>query len=244
MLRRKEDVLANNISLFMTNFKNQTYEFPLAPEMFEYSRSSGNEKISITSLGEINRLAKKADLGTVDMTFAIPIDLSKKRSYFTGKKLRWRTKTGGKDYVGLLDAMFTRHEVVRVVLTNTKFNHQVVFDDFSYEMNGIGDAYIVRIKMTEWRDYAPKILKKGPIPKKVVKVKPRPPKKNKIGVGSTVIVNGRLHYSSQGARPGLTEVNAKRKINFVNPKGSHPYHVTLLDGRWRGWVKKSAVRSV
>lgn len=236
--------MANNISLFMTNFKNQTYEFPMAPEMFEYSRSAGNEKISINSLGEINRLAKKVDLGTVDMTFTIPIDLTKKRSYFTGKKLRWRTKTGGASYVRLLNAMFTRHEVVRVVLTNTMFNHQVVFDDFSYELNGIGDAYIVRIKMTEWRDYAPKVLKKGPIPKKVVKVKPRPPKKNKIGVGSTVIVNGRLHYSSQGERPGLTEVNAKRKINFVNPGAPCPYHVTNMQNGWRGWVKKSAVRSV
>ncbi|MHC8464484.1 hypothetical protein [Weissella tructae] len=231
-----------NISLFMTNFKNQTYEFPIAPESFEFKRDAGNEKISITSLGEINRLAKKANLGTVDMTFSVPIDLSRQRRYYSGKKLNWRGKTGGKNYMGLLEAMFTRHEVVRVVLTDTRFNFQVTFDDFTYSMSGSGDEYIVNITMTEWRDYAPKVLKKGPIPKKVVPVKQRPSKK--VGVGSTVIVNGRLHYDSHGARPGQTEVNARRKINFVNPGAKYPYHVTLLDNRWRGWVSKSAVRSV
>lgn len=230
------------ISLFMTNFKNQTYEFPMAPESIEYKRDAGNEKISITSLGEINRLAKRANLGTLDMTLTIPIDLRRHRRYYTGKNIKWRSNVGGKSYMGLLEAMFTKHEVVRVVLTDTLFNRSVTFDDFTWSLSASGDEYIVNITMTEWRDYAPKVLKKGPIPKKVVKVKPRPSKK--VGVGSTVIVNGRLHYSSQGARPGQTEVNARRKINFVNPGAKYPYHVTNMQGGWRGWVSKSAVRSV
>lgn len=232
----------DKISLFMTNFKNQTYEFPMTPETFEFKRESGNEKITITSLGEINRLAKKANLGTVDMTFTIPIDLTARRRYYTGKNIKWRSKTGGKNYMSLLNAMFTKHEVVRVVLTNTLFNHQVTFDDFSYDMSNSGDEYVVHIKMTEWRDYAPKIMKKGPIPKKVIKIKPRPSKK--LGIGSEVICNGTLHYSPQGDRPGITEVNARRRINFTSPGNPYPYHVTNLQGGFRGWVKKSAVRSV
>jgi len=230
------------ISLFMTNFKNQTYEFPIAPESIEYKRDAGNEKISITSLGEINRLAKKANLGTLNMMLTIPIDLRRHRRYFSGKNIKWRSSTGGKNYMSLLEAMFTKHEVVRVVLTDTLFNRSVTFDDFTWSLSASGDEYIVNITMTEWRDYAPKVLKKGPIPKKVVKVKSRPSKK--IGVGSTVIVNGRLHYDSHGARPGLTEVNARRKINFVNPGAKYPYHVTNMQGGWRGWVSKSAVRRI
>ena len=231
-----------NISLFMTNFKNQTYEFPLTPADFTFKRDSGNETISITSLGEINRLAKGVKLGTVDMKFSIPVDLRKRRSYFTGKNIKWRTAKGGENYIKLLNAMFTKHEVVRVVLSNTMFNYQMTFEDFRYEMNGSGEEYFVSITMKQWRDYAPKVLKKGPIPKKVVKVKPRPAKK--LGLGSTVICNGTLHYSPQGDRPGITEVNARRKINYVSPGNPYPYHVALVGGGNRGWVKKSAVRSV
>lgn len=236
--------MSNDISMYMTNFKNQTYEFPMAPSEFTFNRSAGNEKIQVIELGEINRLATKANLGSVSLKFNIPIDTSKRRSYWSGKRVGWMGKRAGEKYIGLLNDMFTKHEVVRVVLTNTKFNNLYTFDDFNYGLSGNGEEYEVEITLTEWRDYAPLVLKKAPIPKKVIKKKPRPAPSNKIGIGSTVIVNGQLHYDSWGRGPGVIEKNARRKINFMAPGRKCPIHVTNMQGGWRGWVTRGSVRSV
>ena len=59
-----------------------------------------------------------------------------------------------------------------------------------------------------------------------------------------MIVNGQLHRDSYGAGPGQWRNNFKGKINFINLKGSHPYHVTTLSGGWQGWVLKDAVEVV
>ena len=65
-----------------------------------------------------------------------------------------------------------------------------------------------------------------------------------IMMGSEVIVNGQLHGSSYGDAPGKTLSNYRGKVNFINLKGSHPYHVTTLDGGWLGWVLKDSVEAV
>ena len=66
----------------------------------------------------------------------------------------------------------------------------------------------------------------------------------KVTIGSTVIVNGRLHRDSYGQGAGKTLSNYRGKINFINEKGSHPYHVTDLNGGWLGWVRRSDVAGV
>ena len=65
-----------------------------------------------------------------------------------------------------------------------------------------------------------------------------------IMIGSEVIVNGRIHGSSYGDAPGKTLSNSRGKVNFINLKGSHPYHVTTLSGGWLGWVHKDSVQGV
>lgn len=65
-----------------------------------------------------------------------------------------------------------------------------------------------------------------------------------IVIGSTVVVNGVLHRDSYGNGSGQTRTNYTGKVNFINTKGSHPYHVTTPDGGWLGWVLASAVVGV
>ncbi|MDE7060884.1 MAG: hydrolase, partial [Lachnospiraceae bacterium] len=59
-----------------------------------------------------------------------------------------------------------------------------------------------------------------------------------------VLVNGRLHRDSYGNGPGQTKNNYRGKINFINQKGSHPYHVTTPTGGWLGWVTADSVKGV
>lgn len=63
-------------------------------------------------------------------------------------------------------------------------------------------------------------------------------------IGSEVIVNGRLHGSSYGDAPGQMRSNLRGKVNFINLKGSHPYHIADMNGGWLGWVTKDSVRVV
>ena len=48
-------------------------------------------------------------------------------------------------------------------------------------------------------------------------------------------------YDSYGAKPGKTFTNYKGKVNFINKKGTHPYHVTTPSGGWLGWVTAGSV---
>ncbi len=236
--------MAGKISLYFTNYRNNTYEMPIAPEEVHVKTESGNEKVNVINLGEISRLASATKLSQMDIALTLPMDLRKRKSYWTAKKIKYPSVKGGQKYVRFLEAVFQRHEVVRVVFTGTRINKQFTFDSFEYSLSGSGDEYKVNISMSEWRDYSPLVLKKAPLPKKskkkVIKKKKRPSKK--LGVGSTVIVNGRLHYSSWGDRPGVTEKNARRKINFVAPGRKCPYHVTNMQGGWRGWVTAKSIR--
>ena len=72
-----------------------------------------------------------------------------------------------------------------------------------------------------------------------------PPKKAvapaEITQGCTVILNGRVHRDSYGSNPGKTFSNYKGKVNLINTKGTHPYHVTTPEGSWLGWVTKESV---
>jgi hypothetical protein len=232
-------------SLYFTNFKNQTFEFPMTPSALSFATDAGNQTVTVIELGEINRLAPKRNLGSMSITLRIPRDLTKRKRYWTGQKITWPTATGGDSYVQLLTDMHERHEVVRVVLTGTPINYQFTLEKLEKGFDTTLDEWIIDIDLIEWRDYAAKVLKVAPLPPKtktpVVVKKPRPSGGN-ITVGSTVIVNGQLHRDSYGSGPGLTEVNATRKVNFTAPGRAFPYHVTLLDGGWRGWVSASAVR--
>lgn len=75
-------------------------------------------------------------------------------------------------------------------------------------------------------------------------VEERESSSDKIMIGSEVILNGRLHRDSYGKGPGQTRTNYKGKINLINEKGSHPYHVTTPEGSFLGWVTKESVKGV
>ncbi|MDF7636922.1 hypothetical protein PT274_01410 [Leuconostocaceae bacterium ESL0958] len=242
--------MSKKIKLCITNSANQTFEMPITPSEFEFKRSSGNDKATVVNLGQIIRLANQSELGNVDLKITIPIDLSQKKHYWSADHLNWSGNEGGLSYMNLLEDIFSKHEVVRVILTNTRFNNLFVFDDFSYNLSKSGTEYEVSITLTEWRNYDPIIVKRAPLPPRpvgqprpIVVEQPRPAPPAAVGVGSVVIVNGQLHRDSYGGGPGLTEVNAQRKINFTANGRPCPYHVTNMQGGWRGWVTADSVRA-
>jgi hypothetical protein len=60
-------------------------------------------------------------------------------------------------------------------------------------------------------------------------------------IGAEVFLNGEVFYSSYGTKPSVAFSNRKVKINLINMKGSHPYHVTTLEGGALGWAAKDSL---
>ncbi len=104
----------------------------------------------------------------------------------------------------------------------------------------------VKIKLKQFREYGTKTVKVGGggMSIQARRAKSTVRASVPVGIGSEVVVNGRLHRDSYGGGAGKTLSNYRGKINFVNQKGSHPYHVTSLSGGWLGWVTAGSVQGV
>lgn len=69
-----------------------------------------------------------------------------------------------------------------------------------------------------------------------------PPTPPKVGVGSTVLVNGRLYVDSYGSKGGKNLNNFKAKVSIVKTGKPFPYHVTTLQGSPLGWVSANSIK--
>lgn len=65
---------------------------------------------------------------------------------------------------------------------------------------------------------------------------------SKIGVGSTVIVNGRLYVDSNGSKGGKVLTNFKAKVSIVRTGKPFPYHVATLQESPLGWVSVNSIK--
>ncbi|EJF33715.1 hypothetical protein JC2156_04250 [Weissella koreensis KCTC 3621] len=230
------------ISLFITRKDGSVHEMPMVPETISYSKESGNSQIDVIQLGEITRLGN-TKLSRIDLDIRLPVDLRANKSYITASRLEWDS---GNKYQDMLHDIFENHEVARFVITDTFFNDVFTIESYEPTLNEQAGMYTVSLKLVQWVDYAPLILTQAPVPKsqhaRPTQVQNPRSSGGNIGVGSVVIVNGQLHRDSYGSGPGLTEANATRKVNFTAPGRAYPYHVTMMDGGWRGWVSAESVR--
>ena len=119
----------------------------------------------------------------------------------------------------------------------------MTIENFEYGFEkGYDEEYVYTLDLKQYREFAAtKVPKSKKKKKKSKKGKKRisPPKK--FGVGSSVVVNGRLYMDSNGNGPGAYEKNAKRQV--INIATGHKYPICVgINGVARGWVKKSDVK--
>ncbi|HCS85296.1 MULTISPECIES: hypothetical protein [Lactococcus] len=224
--------MAEHIGVYLTNHQNKTIELPVSPEEVMLALERNNETVEILKLGEVNRIGEFL-LQDISIDSTLPVK---------AKSAQVTTASVVKDasfYLDFMKAWFDSKKAGRFTISTTKINVRVTIEKLDYGFkNGNADEYAFTLSMKEWRDYS---AKRAPVvPKPTPPKKPAPPAK--IGIGSTVIVNGQLHVDSYGGGPGQIERNAKRKINFIASGRSCPYHVTDMSGGWRGWVTAGSVR--
>ena len=313
-------------SLFITDSKNNTYEFPMTPVEFNTQGDSGNQTIDVINLGQINHLNLTRKLNALPLSLTIPVDLSTRQSYWTGKKLHSNSSTGGNDYITFLTNIFEAHEVIRVILSGTKFNNIYTIEKLNVGFKDADNSqWQVELELLEWRDYSPPIVKIVPPPapliqkhkyaagqmiiissfydsstaptsqahipsswmspvlitavsndnvhnpyklqwgsgsstvsnhwcndgdirglwsdkQKVLSSQPRVNPPAKIGLGSQVILNGRVFADSYGGGAGATFTNRKMQITLLASGRAKPYCVGPSKGQYTGWVAAGSVK--
>lgn len=224
---------------------------PIAPSSLKIGFNSQNKTLNLINDGEINVLKDPglleiefdAMLPDVKYPFAIYKDGFEKADKFIDEINKLKMDKRPFQFI----VTRTRPDGTPIFNTNIKVSLE------EYEMQEDAEEgfdVILSIKLKQYKPYGTKKIKieKGSKDNgnqaKTTEVKERESDKGKIMIGSEVIVNGRLHRDSYGKGPGQTRTNYKGKINLINEKGSHPYHVTTLEGAYLGWVTKDSVKGV
>lgn len=224
--------MAEHIGVYLTDHKNKTIELPVSPEEVMLSLERNNSTVDIIKFGEVNQIgANKLKSITIDSFLAVKAKSSQVKTASVVKDASF--------YLDFIKTWFDSKKVGRITVSTTKIDVRVTVESLEWGFKkGNADEYVFTLELKEWRDITLKATKKNIAPPP----KPKPKPSGKIGIGSTVIVNGQLHVDSYGGGPGQIERNATRKINFMASGRSCPYHVTDMNGGWRGWVTAGSVR--
>ena len=227
---------------FFINYDNQVVQLPVNPEKVEVKFSGNNSTTEIIQLGEIN-LLKDRKLAEISFESFFPQD-----DWFPAVRTRGSFKRPD-FYKSFFEGIQKDKKPCRLIITGLNITMKTSVENFSYYHQGGDheDAYY-SLDFKEYRDYhitqipIDPSLKRPTAPAKSPTSQPaRPATPAQITKGCDVILNGRVHYDSYGSKPGKTFSNYKGKVNFINMKGSHPYHVTTPSGGWLGWVTKESV---
>lgn len=227
---------------FFINYDNQIIQLPVNPDKVTVSYPGNNSTVEIIQLGEIN-LLKDRKLSAISFKSFFP-----EGDWFPAVRTRGQFKKPEFYKEFILDIIESK-KPCRLVITGINITMKVSIEDFDfYHRGGDHEDMYYSLEFKEYRDYHITQIPIDPSLKTPTATAPKttpPPAKPvqpaEITIGCNVVLNGRVHYDSYGAKPGKTFSNYKGKVNFINKKGTHPYHVTTPSGGWLGWVTAESV---
>lgn len=236
---------------------------PITPSKVETSITNKNKTIVLINEGEINVLK---NAGLTEISFDVMLPIINKYPFAVYSK---GFQTAGY-YLEKFESLKTSKKPFQFIISR-KFEKKLLFstnmkvslEDYKIiEDAEEGDCIKVSINLKQYRDYGTKIvdIKLDPYkPKPIIKVTTQRASsssastnkstsssnaKKTVTKGCTVIANGYLYRDSYGNGRGQYRKNYKGKINFINTKGSHPYHLTTMSGGWQGWMLASAIQVI
>lgn len=222
---------------FVFEFNNRLVQLPINPPKISVTYDSNNKVEEVVELGDINILRNRK-LATIKFESFFPED-----DWFPAIRTKNKFRKP-KFYKDFFEGLMNDAKECRFIVTGIDINMLVSIEGFDYyhQAGDHEDAYYT-LELKEYKPYGISYETKSVAStgEKILTVTPKRTE-TKIAIGSSVILNGRVHATSYGERPGKTFSNYQGKINLINIKGSHPYHVTTSEGGWLGWVEESAVR--
>jgi hypothetical protein len=232
-----------DIGIFI-EFGGQVVQIPVNPQTFNVSTDGNNTTSEIITLGEIV-IPKKKKLSSISWESFFPYD-----SWYPAIRTKGAFKSAS-FYLNFLDKIRDACKPCRLTVTGIGFDDSVVIDSFEYyHQAGDHEDTYYSITFKRYQPYTVSVVSKTASTGKVnsatsvgtvlpnASVTPEP---KGVTIGCDVILNGTVHYDSYGSKPGKTFTNYKGKVNLINKKGSHPYHVTTPSGGWLGWVTAESV---
>lgn len=227
-------ILMDGFGIFLTDYKtSKTIQLPVNPAELKLKYEGDNSSQSVVNLGEINRLGNLKLVGTtIESTF--PCDTT---TYLADDNLQ-----DPQFYIDFIKKIQKAKGHMQLVVSNTKISMPMTIENFEYGFEkGYDEEYVYTLDLKQYREFAATKVSKSKKKKKSKKGKKRisPPKK--FGIGSNVVVNGRLYMDSNGNGPGAYEKNAKRQVINIATGRKYPICVGI-NGAARGWVKKSDVK--
>lgn len=222
---------------------------PVPPAKLQIKLNSANSTLTLINEGEINIL-KTPGLTDIEFECTIPQIEYPYAAYKSGFK-------GAAYFLTYFESLKTDKKPFQFIVSRTLPDGKVLFstnmtvslEDYRITEQA-KDDFDLKIKVTlkQYREYGTKTVavRVASSKAKVEKVRSDSTVRTSknIGIGSDVIVNGRLHRDSYGAGASGEKRNYRGKVNFINLKGTHPYHVTTPSGKWLGWVAADSVKEV
>ena len=222
---------------------------PITPQKLQIKINNANSTVTLINEGEVN-LLKTAKLTDIEFDCEIPQVKYPFSSYPNGFK-------PAEYFLDYFEKLKTEKKPFQFIVSRSmptgkalfSTNIKVTMESYTLSEKAGNFDVTVKIKLKQYREYGTKTATiKSENGKSTMAeqngraastVSEAPPT-----IGCNVIVNGRLHGNSYGEAPGQTRTNYRGKINFINPAGSHPYHITTPDGLWQGWVTAESVKVV
>lgn len=235
---------------FFLEYEGTVVQFPVNPEKLEVSVSGNNKSTEIIEIGEIT-IIKKKKLADISWESWLPY-----QSWWPGIRTKGQFQSA-QFYLDFIQRIREDCKPCRLVVTGVGLSTLVSIEDFDWwRQGGDHEDTYYSIKLKEYKEYSIAMLEpKVTTTNNTTTTDTRPvtavgtkapqaevtPAPAQITIGCDVILNGTVHYDSYGSKPGKTFTNYRGKVNLINKKGSHPYHVTTPSGGWLGWVLESAV---
>lgn len=233
-----------DIGIFI-EYEGQVIQIPVNPPTFTVKTNGNNATTEIITLGEIV-IPKKTKLSNISWESFFPYD-----SWYPGI----RTKGGFESaqfYLDFINKIRDDCKPCHLTVTGIDYDGDVVIESFDYyHQAGDHEDTYYSISFKQYRHYGVSVISRVDIEsqlKRVTAVGTTAPQASssptQITIGCDVILNGSVFYDSYGSKPSAAFTNYRGKINLINKKGSHPYHVTSPSGAWRGWAKEESLTLV
>lgn len=226
---------------FYIEYRNsQRVHLPVNPTKIEVKTPSKSEIIDIVNLGETS-IPKIPGLKEISFSSFIPVVNT---GSYVQKDAPILSPTFYRDF---FQAVQNQKEPINLIITGLGISHRMTVEEFDFSWEGSDEDMHYTISFKEYRKSTIKISTIGTSSVSATAQANNSARENtskKVTIGSKVRVNGVLHRDSYGTGTGQTEKNAVRLVNFVKTGRACPYHITTLEGGWRGWVKPEAVEVI
>ena len=232
-----------DIGIFI-EYNGQVVQIPVNPETFNVKTGGNNATVEIITLGEVV-IPRKKKLSTINWESFFPYE-----SWHPSVRTRGSFKSA-KFYLDFLNKIRDACKPCRLTVTGIDFDDNVVIESFDYyHQAGDHEDTYYSISLKRYQPHTVSILsqtKEYEDPKETTAVGTVAPnaaitvEPKEITIGCDVVLNGTVHLDSYGSKPGKTFTNYTGKVNLINKKGSHPYHVTTPTGGHLGWMQRESV---